>query len=108
MSTQPRGLRLLCPQGCGATLKIPMPTPAEVHELSGDTSLKSLDTLVGRNVVGAVLMHCVYSCTAISDSHPMMHVVGNPVPDSGITTTSPSSTPTPTHPEWSMTNRRRT
>jgi hypothetical protein len=54
------------------------------------------------------LVHCVYRCTAISDGHPMMHVVGNPVPKSRTTTTSPSSTPTPTHPEWSMTNRRRT
>jgi hypothetical protein len=107
MNTQPHGLRLLCPQGCGATLTVPMPTLAEIHELSGDTSLKSLDTVVGRNVVGAVLMHCVYSCTAISDGHPMMHVVGNPVPASRTTTTSRSSTPTPTHPEWSMTNRRR-
>jgi hypothetical protein len=108
MNTQPRGLRLLCPQGCGATLTIPMPTLTEVRELSGDTSLKNLDALVGRNVVGAVLMHCVYSCTAISDGHPMMHVVGNPVPDSRTMTSSPSSMPTPTHPEWSMTNRRRT
>jgi hypothetical protein len=108
MNTQPRGLRMLCPQGCGATLTISMPTLADAHELSGDTSLKSLDTLVGRNVVGAVLMHCVYSCNAISDGHPMMHVVGSPVPDSRTTTTSSSSTPTPTHPEWSMTNRRRT
>jgi hypothetical protein len=78
-----------------------MPTLAEVHEPSGDTSLKSLDTIVGRNVVGAVLMHCLYSCNAISDGHPMLHVVGIPVPDSR------TSTPTPTHPEWSMTNRRR-
>jgi hypothetical protein len=54
------------------------------------------------------LVHCVYRCTAISDGHPMMHVVENPVPKSRTTTTSPSSTPTPTHPEWSMTNRRRT
>jgi hypothetical protein len=54
------------------------------------------------------LVHCVYRCTAISDGHPMMHVVGNPVPKSRTTTTSPSSTPTPTHPEWSMSNRRRT
>jgi hypothetical protein len=108
MNTQPRGLRLLCPQGCGAMLTVPMPTLAEVGELSGDASLKSLDTLVGRNVVGAVLMHCVYSCNAISDDLPMMHVVGHPMPDSRTTTTSPSSTPTRTHPDWSMTNRRRT
>jgi hypothetical protein len=106
MNTKSRGLRLLCPQGCGATLTIPMPTLAEVHELSGDTSVNNLDTLVGRNVVGAVLVHCIYSCTALSDGHPMMHVVGNPVPDSRTTTTSPS--PTPTHPEWCMANRRRT
>jgi len=108
MNTQPRGLRLLCPQGCGATLTIPMPTLAEVHELSGDTSLKNLDALVGRNVVGAVLMHCIYSCTTISDGHPMMHVVGNPVPDSRSTTSSPSSMPIPTRPGCSVTNRRRT
>jgi hypothetical protein len=107
MNTEPRGLRLLCPQGCGATLTIPMPTLAEVHKLSGDASLKNLHTLVGRNVVGAVLMHCIYSCAAISDGHPMMHVVGNPAPGS-TTTTSPSSMPTPTHPEWSVANRRRT
>jgi hypothetical protein len=31
-------------------LTVPVPTLAEVHELSGDTSLKSLDILVGRNV----------------------------------------------------------
>ena len=30
MNTQPRGLRLLCPQGCGTTLTIAMPTLAEV------------------------------------------------------------------------------
>lgn len=108
MNTQPRGLRLLCPQGCGAMLTVPVPTLTEVHALSGDTSLKSLDTLVGRNVVGAVLMHCVYGCTAISDDQPMMHVVGNPGPESRSTTASPSSTPTPTRPKWSTTNRRRT
>ncbi|MDT5177921.1 MAG: hypothetical protein QOJ95_2119 [Mycobacterium sp.] len=101
VNTQPRGLRLLCPQGCGATLTVTMPTLAEVHEPSGDSSLESLDTLVGRSVVGAVLMHCLYSCNAISDVHPMLHVAGNPVPDSQTTT------PTPTHPEWSTTNRRR-
>jgi hypothetical protein len=54
MNTQPRGLRLLCPQGCGTTLTVPMPTLAEVNELPGDTSPKNLDTLVGRNVVGAI------------------------------------------------------
>ncbi|MCU1694811.1 MAG: hypothetical protein JWR34_874 [Mycobacterium sp.] len=64
MNTQPHGLRLLSPQGCGATLTISVPTLAELHELSGDTSLKRLDTLVDAD--------------------------------------------TPTHPEWSMTNRRRT
>jgi hypothetical protein len=101
MNTQSHGLRLLCPQGCGVELTVPMPTLAEIHELSGETSLKSLDTLVGRNVVGAVLMHCVYGCEAVSDGRPMLHVVGNPVPDSRTTT------PKPTHPEWSMTNRRR-
>ena len=78
MNTQPRGLRLLCPQGCGTTLTIGMPTLAQVNEVSGDNSLKNLDTLVGRNVVGAVLVHCIYTCTAISEVHPMMHVVGNP------------------------------
>jgi hypothetical protein len=85
MNTQPGGLRLLCPQGCGATLTVPMPTLTEVQELSGDTSLKRLDALVGRNVVSAVLMHCIYSCSAISDDHPTMHVArmvdGQPVPD---------------------------
>jgi len=79
MNTQPRGLKLLCPQGCGTTLAIPMPTLAEVNELSGHASLKNLDTLVGRNVVGAVLVHCMYTCTAISEVHPMMHMVGNHV-----------------------------
>ncbi|MDT5315053.1 MAG: hypothetical protein QOE74_4073 [Mycobacterium sp.] len=28
MNTQSGGLRLLCPQGCGATLTVPMPTLA--------------------------------------------------------------------------------
>ena len=81
MNTQPRGLRLLCPQGCGTTLTIPMPTLAEVKELPGETKLANLDSLVGRNVVGAVLVHCIYTCTAISEVHPMMHVVGTPVRD---------------------------
>ena len=67
MNNQSRGLKLLCPQGCGATLTIPMPTLTEVNELSGGTSLKNLDTLVGRNVVGAVLVHCTYACTAVSE-----------------------------------------
>src|SRR6476620_482136 len=39
MNIQSRGLRLVCPQGCGATLTVPMPTLAEVNESSGDTSL---------------------------------------------------------------------
>jgi hypothetical protein len=81
MNNQPRGLRLLCPQGCGTTLTVSMPTQAEVNGLSGDIRLKNLDTLVGRNVVGAVLVHCIYTCTAISEAHPMMHVGGNPVRD---------------------------
>jgi hypothetical protein len=79
MNNQPRALRLLCPQGCGTTLTISMPTLIEVNEMSGDTSLKNLDTLVGRNVVGAVLVHCIYTCTAISEVYPMTHVVGNPL-----------------------------
>jgi hypothetical protein len=82
MNTQPHGLRLLCPQGCGATLTIAMPTLAEVNELAGDTSLKNLDSLVGRNVVGAVLVHCLYACTAGSEGHPLMHLVGSQVLDS--------------------------
>jgi hypothetical protein len=76
MSTQPRGLRVLCPQGCGTTLTIPMPTTAEVKELPGETTLANLDTLVGRNVVGAVLVHCIYACTAIPEDRPLTHVVG--------------------------------
>lgn len=76
MNTQPRGLRLLCPQGCGTTLTIPMPTLAEVNELPGETKLANLDSLVGRNVVGAVLVHCIYTCTATSEGHPVMRVVG--------------------------------
>lgn len=76
MNTQPRGLRLLCPQGCGTTLTIPMPTLAEVNELPGETKLANLDSLVGRNVVGAVLVHCIYTCTATSAGHPVMRVVG--------------------------------
>ena len=78
MNTHPRGLRLLCPQGCGATLTIPMPILAEVNEHPGDASLDNLDTLVGRNVVGAILMHCLYTCSAVSEGHPLMHVGGNP------------------------------
>jgi hypothetical protein len=81
MNTQPRGLRLLCPQGCGTTLTISMPTLAEVDELPGDTSLKNLDALVGRNVVGALLVHCLYTCTAVSEGNPLMHLVGSQVPD---------------------------
>ena len=96
MNTQPRGLRLLCPQGCGTTLTIPMPTLAEVNELSGDTSLKNLDTLVGRNVVGAVLVHCIYTCNAISEVHPPDAQSGIACVTSRNTTTSHSSTPPPT------------
>jgi hypothetical protein len=76
MNTQPRDLRLQCPQGCGTTLTIPIPPLAKVNELSADTSLTNLDTLVGRNVVGAVLVHCLYACTAISEGQPMTYVVG--------------------------------
>jgi hypothetical protein len=83
MNSQPSGLKLLCPQGCGTTLTIPVPTLAEVNERSGDTSLKSLDILVGRNVVGAVVVHCIYTCTAISEGHSMTHVAGSPVRDIG-------------------------
>ena len=32
--------------------------------------------LVGRNVVGAVLLHCIYACTAIPEDRPLTHVVG--------------------------------
>jgi hypothetical protein len=78
MSTQPRGLRVLRPQGCGTTLTIPMPTPAEVKEIPGETTLANLDTLVGRNVVGAVLVHCIYACAAILEDRPLTHVVGEP------------------------------
>ena len=35
MSTQARGLRALCPQCCGTTLTIAMPTPAEVKRTTG-------------------------------------------------------------------------
>ncbi len=55
--------------------------PGRGERTVGDTSLENLDALVGRNVVGAVLVHCIYTCTAISDGHPMMRVVGNPVRD---------------------------
>ncbi|MDT4999176.1 MAG: hypothetical protein QOK12_1281 [Mycobacterium sp.] len=65
MNTQPRGLRLLCPQGCGATLTISVPTLAEVHELSCDTSLKRLDTLVD----------------ADADTNPSRVVYDQPAPD---------------------------
>jgi hypothetical protein len=106
MHNETRGLRLLCPQGCGDMLTVPVPTLAEVNEMSGDTSLKNLDTLVGRNVVGAVLMHCIYTCTAIPDGHPMMHVAGNPVPDSRITKTSPTVPSAPADLQWLMTSRR--
>ena len=65
MSTRARGLRALCPQCCGTTLTIAMPTPAEVKRTTGRNHPANLDTLVGRNVVDAVLVHC-YACTAIS------------------------------------------
>jgi hypothetical protein len=80
MNTQPHRLRLLCPQGCGATLTIAMPTLAEVNALPGNTGLENLDSLVGRNVVGAVLVHCLYTCTAGSEGHPLMHLVGSQAP----------------------------
>jgi hypothetical protein len=80
MNTRPGGLRLLCPRGCGATLTVPMLTPATIHEV----------------------------CSAISDDHPTMYVVGNRAPDLTTTRTSPSSTPAPTRPEWSMATRRPT
>jgi hypothetical protein len=63
MNTQPRGLRLLCPQGCGATLTISVPTLAELHQLSGDTSLKRLDSLVD------------------ADTNPSRVVYDQPAPD---------------------------
>jgi hypothetical protein len=85
-----------------------MLTLATIHEVWGDTSLKSLDALVGCNVVRAVFTHGICSCSAILDDHPTMYVVGNRAPDLTTTRTSPSSTPTPTRPEWSMANRRRT
>jgi hypothetical protein len=49
-----------------------------VKEIPGETTLANLDTLVGRNVVGAVLVHCVYACTAIPEDRPLTHVVGEP------------------------------
>jgi len=76
MSDETRGLRLLCPRGCGAMLTVPVPSLAEVNEASEDAGLRNLDALVGRNVVGAVLVHCVYSCTAVADDHPVMHAAG--------------------------------
>jgi hypothetical protein len=76
MSNQTRGLRVLCPQGCGATLTIPMPALAKLNELPDETTLADLDSLVGRNVVGAVLVHCIYACTAIPEDQPLMRVVG--------------------------------
>ena len=90
MTTEPRGLRLLCPQGCGDMLTVAVPTLAEVSEGSANGRLGNLDTLVGRNVVGAVLVHCIYTCTAIPDGHPILHLAGTPVTDPGMTTTSPS------------------
>jgi hypothetical protein len=76
VNTQPRGLRLLCPQGCGTTLTIPMPTQAEMTELPRGSSTTNLNSLVGRNVVGAVLVHCIYICTAISEGEPALFLVG--------------------------------
>ena len=78
MSTCPRGLHLLCPQGCGTTLHVPMPTLSELKELPGQTTLAKLDALVGRNVVGAVLAHCLYACTAIPEHPVLNYVVGEP------------------------------
>ena len=93
MNDETRGLRLLCPRGCGDMLTVPVPTLAEVSEVSGDTSLGDMDTLVGRNVVGAILMHCIYVCTAVPDGPPMKYVAGNPVPDSRIAKAAPSDFP---------------
>jgi hypothetical protein len=75
MSAQPRGLRVLCPQCCGTLLTIPMPTLAEMKGLPGETTVTNLDTLVGRNVVGAILVHCIYACTAVPEVRPLMHEV---------------------------------
>jgi hypothetical protein len=79
MSTQPRGLMVLCPQGCGTMLTIPMPALAEMKGLPGETTLANLDTLVGRNVVGVILVHCIYTCTAIPEDGPLMHGVADPM-----------------------------
>jgi hypothetical protein len=49
-----------------------------VKEIPGETTLANLDTLVGRNVVDAVLVHCIYACTAIPEDPPLTHVVGEP------------------------------
>jgi hypothetical protein len=81
MNTQTRDLRILCPQGCGATLTVPIPTPAEVNDRSDDASPTNLDAILGRNVLGAVLVHCLYACTAISAARPMSHVVGSHLSD---------------------------
>jgi hypothetical protein len=78
MNTRPGGLRLLCPRGCVATLTVPMLILATIPEV----------------------------CSAILEDHPTMYVVGNRAPDLTTTRTSPSSTPTPTRPEWSTANRR--
>lgn len=76
LNTQHRGLRLLCPQGCGTTLTIPMPTQAEVTELPSGAGSTNLNSLVGRNVVGAVLVHCIYTCAALSEGEPALFMLG--------------------------------
>ena len=101
MNTQPTGLRVLCPQGCATTLTIPMPTLAEMKGLAGDTTLANLDTIVGRNVVGAILVHCIYACTAVPEDRPLMHEVavrrssnaGHQPGDTAVTRAFPSSGP---------------
>jgi hypothetical protein len=53
-----------------------MPTQAEMTELPSDSGATNLNSLVGRNVVGAVLVHCIYTCTAISEGEPALFLVG--------------------------------
>jgi hypothetical protein len=90
MNDETRGLRLLCPQGCGDMLTVPVPTLADVNDVSGKASLADMDTLVGRSVVAAILVHCVYVCTAVPASHSMMHVAGTPFTDLTSTKSAPS------------------
>jgi hypothetical protein len=55
-----------------------MPTPAEVKELPAKPPWRIWIHSSGATSFGAVLVHCVYACTAIPEDRPLTHVVGEP------------------------------